>query len=153
MQIKPEGKDVIFLKKSIYLIQIMTTYQKFYIERYYADYRPEENVIVIEYYGRFNIIENNVLTRILEGNELYREERLEDETGKESYSFRDNGAMYCMVSFLNVETGEWSEPIVASAYERIKEDESKIKVIISRIKGEFQMVKINADGTLDFIDE
>ncbi len=153
MQIKPEGKDVIFLKKSIYLIQIMTTYQKFYIERYYADYRPEENVIVIEYYGRFNIIENNVLTRILEGNELYREERLEDETGKESYSFRDNGAMYCMVSFLNVETGEWSEPIVASAYERIQEDESKIKVIISRIKGEFQMVKINADGTLDFIDE
>lgn len=153
MQIKPEGKDVIFLKKSIYLIQIMTTYQKFYIERYYADYRPEENVIVIEYYGRFNIIENNVLTRILEGNELYREERLEDETGKESYSFRDNGAMYCMVSFLNVETGEWSEPIVASAYEWIQEDESKIKVIISRIKGEFQMVKINADGTLDFIDE
>lgn len=94
-----------------------------------------------------------MLTRILEGNELYREERLEDETGKESYSFCDNGAMYCMVSFLNVETGEWSEPIVASAYERIQEDESKIKVIISRIKGEFQMVKINADGTLDFIDE
>lgn len=153
MQIKPEGKDVIFLKKSIYLIQIMTTYQKFYIESYYADYRPEENVIVIEYYGRFNIIENNVLTRILEGNELYREERLEGETGKESYSFRDNGAMYRMVSFLNVETGEWREPIVASAYERIQEDESKIKVIISRIKGEFQMVKINADGTLDFIDE
>ena len=120
------------------------------VSTYYADYRPEENVIVIEYYGRFNIGENNVLTRILEGNELYRKETLEDETAKAIYSFRDNGTMYYMASFLNVETGEWSEPIVVSAYEWIQEDESNIKVIISRINGEFQMVKINADGTLDF---